>query len=232
MRRYPVGVAVATVEVDGDRLGLTVSSLVSLALEPPLVGISIWRQAALHELLREAGGFAVSLLAGDQLELAQHFSRGVPPIAMWHGIDDPGERSRPAARGRRRLARVRARRRARGRRPHALPRARRARGARRRRSAAAAARRRLPPRMIDAVVFDLDGVIVDSEQVWDDVREQLVKGARRALARRRAGGDDGDELARVVARTCTTRSASPSRRRRSTPRSSSGCSSATASSCR
>ena len=29
--------------------------------------------------------------------------------------------------------------------------------------------------MIDVVVFDLDGVIVDSEQVWDDVREQLAK---------------------------------------------------------
>ena len=29
--------------------------------------------------------------------------------------------------------------------------------------------------MIAAVVFDLDGVIVDSEQVWDEVRERYVK---------------------------------------------------------
>jgi len=30
---------------------------------------------------------------------------------------------------------------------------------------------------IEAVVFDLDGVIVDSEQVWDDVRERFVAEA-------------------------------------------------------
>ena len=28
--------------------------------------------------------------------------------------------------------------------------------------------------MTDAVVFDLDGVLVDTEQLWDEVREQLV----------------------------------------------------------
>ena len=87
MRRHPTGVSVVTVDLEGERLGLTVASLISLALEPPLVGISIAQQAALHELLRTAGGFSVSFLRVEQRDLAQHFARGVPPIALWHGID-------------------------------------------------------------------------------------------------------------------------------------------------
>jgi len=86
LRAFPTGVAVLTVDVEGERLGLTVASLVSLSLEPPLVGVAVARQAAMHELLRRAGAFALSLLAGDQETLAQHFARGVPPIALWHGI--------------------------------------------------------------------------------------------------------------------------------------------------
>lgn len=86
MRRVPTGVAVVTVDGGGQRLGITVASLVTLSLEPPLVGVAVAQQAAMHELLREAGGFSVSVLAAGQADVAQHFARGVPPIAMWEGI--------------------------------------------------------------------------------------------------------------------------------------------------
>jgi flavin reductase ActVB len=80
-------VSVVVAEVDGRRSGLTVSSLTSLSLEPRLVGISIALDASLHELLRESGEWAVSILSGEQAEVAQHFARGVPPIALWNGVD-------------------------------------------------------------------------------------------------------------------------------------------------
>jgi flavin reductase (DIM6/NTAB) family NADH-FMN oxidoreductase RutF len=73
-------------EVDGRRAGLTVSSLLSLSLEPRLVGISIAVQASLHEVLRDAGEWSASILSGDHDYLAQHFARSVPPIALWDGV--------------------------------------------------------------------------------------------------------------------------------------------------
>ncbi|HEX6725200.1 MAG TPA: flavin reductase family protein [Gaiella sp.] len=85
--RFPSGVVVVTVDAGGQRLGLTVGTLVGLSLDPPLVGFSIAREAALHELLREAGRCAISLLAAGQEALAEHFARGVPPIGMWEGIE-------------------------------------------------------------------------------------------------------------------------------------------------
>ncbi len=92
-RRWPSGVSVVVAETGGRRHALTVSSLVSLSLEPRLVGISIAKEASLHELLRDAGEWSASLLGGDQQELAKHFARSVPPIALWEGIavraDDP-----------------------------------------------------------------------------------------------------------------------------------------------
>jgi len=85
-RRWPAGVSVVVAEVDGRRAGLTVSTLLSLSLEPPLVGISIALQASLHEVLRDAGEWAASILSGEHDYLAQHFARSVPPIALWDGV--------------------------------------------------------------------------------------------------------------------------------------------------
>ena len=84
--RFPAGVCVLTVANGAEKLGVTIGSLVSLSLAPPLIGFAVSREAAMHELLREAGGGALSLLAAGQEWLAQHFARGVPPIAMWHRI--------------------------------------------------------------------------------------------------------------------------------------------------
>jgi len=87
-RRFPAPVAVVTTAVGGERFGLTVGSLVSLSLQPPLVGISIGKDSSSHEPIRRAGGWTASLLSGEQIGLAQHFARsGIPPIALWNGVD-------------------------------------------------------------------------------------------------------------------------------------------------
>jgi flavin reductase (DIM6/NTAB) family NADH-FMN oxidoreductase RutF len=88
MRRFPAPVAVVTTEIDLERFGLTVGSLVSLSLTPPLVGISIGKDSSSHEPIRRAEGWAASLLAADQEAIAQHFARsGIPPVALWIGVD-------------------------------------------------------------------------------------------------------------------------------------------------
>jgi flavin reductase (DIM6/NTAB) family NADH-FMN oxidoreductase RutF len=87
MRRFPAGVAIVSVDLEGERLGLTIGTLIPLSLEPPLVGFAVRRGAALHELLRRSETFGASLLAAGQEAVAQHFARGVPPIAIWEGIE-------------------------------------------------------------------------------------------------------------------------------------------------
>jgi len=87
MRYWPHGVSVLTVDYEGDRMGVTVSSLVSLSLDPQLVGVSIGKEASCYELLRRAGAWAVSLLGSEQEELAQRFAAGRPPIVHWAGVD-------------------------------------------------------------------------------------------------------------------------------------------------
>ena len=88
MRRFPSGVAVVSAAVEARPVAVTVGSLVSLSLEPPLIGVAIGLHTPMHEHLREAGAFGVSVLGRGQTSLAQHFARGgVPPVAAWQGVE-------------------------------------------------------------------------------------------------------------------------------------------------
>jgi flavin reductase (DIM6/NTAB) family NADH-FMN oxidoreductase RutF len=100
MREVPSPVSVVTVRVGEQAAGLTVDSFLPLSLSPPLVGVAIGRNAALHELVRDAGAFSASILAAGQDRLAQHFARGVPPIGLWTGIETrDGELGAPLIEG-------------------------------------------------------------------------------------------------------------------------------------
>ena len=58
--------------------------------------------------------------------------------------------------------------------------------------------------VIDAVVFDLDGVLLDSEQVWDEAREQLAKergGRWHPQAQREMMGMSSTEWSRYMHET-------------------------------
>jgi len=55
--------------------------------------------------------------------------------------------------------------------------------------------------VIEAVVFDLDGVLLDSEHIWDDVRERLVRergGRWHDRAQREMMGMSSPEWSRYV----------------------------------
>jgi 3-hydroxy-9,10-secoandrosta-1,3,5(10)-triene-9,17-dione monooxygenase reductase component len=99
MRFVPHPVAVLSVRSDRDTMGVTVSSLVSLSLEPPLVGVSIGKQASVYGLLRNAGVFSLSILGDGQEDLARRFASGHPPLVHWSGVETTEGRHAPLLAG-------------------------------------------------------------------------------------------------------------------------------------
>ena len=62
MGRFVTGVTVVTTALGSQRAGITVNAFCSVSLDPPLVLVCIERTAHIHDLLIEAGVFAVNLL--------------------------------------------------------------------------------------------------------------------------------------------------------------------------
>jgi flavin reductase (DIM6/NTAB) family NADH-FMN oxidoreductase RutF len=92
---WATGVSVVATRAGGLAYGLTVSSFTSLSLDPPLVLVCVGTQNRLPAMIREAGRFAISLLAADQADISAHLARagrdpgpdlGVPSAATTSGV--------------------------------------------------------------------------------------------------------------------------------------------------
>jgi flavin reductase (DIM6/NTAB) family NADH-FMN oxidoreductase RutF len=68
-------VAVVTSYLDGRPHGTTVSAFCFLSLSPPLVMIALDVKCELLALMRDAGAYAINVLATGQQELATNFAR-------------------------------------------------------------------------------------------------------------------------------------------------------------
>ena len=83
--RFATGVTVVTFAGDDGDHGITVNSFTSLSLDPPLVLWNCDVEADSHELLPEAGHYAVNVLTDEQEWLSARFA------GEHREMDDPFE---------------------------------------------------------------------------------------------------------------------------------------------
>ncbi len=75
MGRFVTGVAVVSTGFDeGSWSGMTISSLTSISLEPPILMVSLTHGSRTVEAIQQAGRFTVSILSARQEAVARHFA--------------------------------------------------------------------------------------------------------------------------------------------------------------
>jgi flavin reductase (DIM6/NTAB) family NADH-FMN oxidoreductase RutF len=91
LRQYAAGVVLLTVHDDMDDVGTTVTSMMSVSADPPLVAIGLSTEGYPAEVLQAVGSGAVNLLASADAILASRFSSAGRPSARhllesvpWH----------------------------------------------------------------------------------------------------------------------------------------------------
>jgi flavin reductase (DIM6/NTAB) family NADH-FMN oxidoreductase RutF len=73
LARFATGVAVVAVDGPDGRFGLTVNSFTAVSLDPPLVLVSIAKQARSHDVF-PGRAFTVNMLGAEQERVALHFA--------------------------------------------------------------------------------------------------------------------------------------------------------------
>lgn len=86
------GVSVLCVRDDSDDIGLTVTTLASVSLDPPLALVSVDQESYLAEVLTRADRWAVTMLAAPQRRIASRFAAAGRPSARLLLADEPHHR--------------------------------------------------------------------------------------------------------------------------------------------
>lgn len=80
MRAWTTGVAIVTAVHEGQRYGMTVNSFTSVALEPPLISVTLKQLTHTHELIEKSGEFAMTILSANQGDLSDRFAGKIPDV--------------------------------------------------------------------------------------------------------------------------------------------------------
>jgi len=74
MGLFATGVTVLTAQTGDAMRGMTANAVMSVSLDPPLVCVAVGRRTRMDGYVRQAGGFALNVLAEDQQALSQYFA--------------------------------------------------------------------------------------------------------------------------------------------------------------
>lgn len=82
---FCTGVAVITANIDGTPVGMTVQTLMSVSIDPPLVLFSPMKSSRTWKLIEQGGHFCANILSREHRDLGLRFTK-LPPEERFNGV--------------------------------------------------------------------------------------------------------------------------------------------------
>jgi flavin reductase (DIM6/NTAB) family NADH-FMN oxidoreductase RutF len=88
MRKWATGVTIVSSVNNGVRHGMTVSSFLSVSVEPPMILVSLQASSRTHRLVKASGLFGVTILDGTQQAISDRFAgRHTERLDRFRGLE-------------------------------------------------------------------------------------------------------------------------------------------------
>ncbi len=88
LRRWVTGVSIVTSQLDGVRHGMTVNSIASVSLEPPVILLTLQNSSRTYELVSQSKIVGITFLGESQAEISDRFAgRNPEDIDRFTGLE-------------------------------------------------------------------------------------------------------------------------------------------------